>query len=129
MSNASESTIQVLTQEVRGRVGTNLALVHLLWAIITGSFLSSRGAIFGALSRCGFTVQQIRRSWQALHRGTWSIGRLVENWQEYVASPWEWQANRYIGYRPLSVGTTTFWPGTLRVRLAAWVGKFYQPPR
>jgi hypothetical protein len=105
MSTASERTIQVLEQVVKGvPVGTNLALMHLMWAMISGSFLSSRGAIFGALDQCGFRMEEIRRSWQAMRNGTWSMDRLVKNWNERVQNEGRWQANCYEGYRPMPVG-------------------------
>lgn len=64
MSTAFVKTIHVLEQVVKGLpVGTNLALLHLLWTIITGSFLSSRGAIFPALQSCGFSAAESYRPW------------------------------------------------------------------
>lgn len=122
MSTAIEKTLEALEQVVENvPVGTNLALVHLLWALITGAFLSSRGAIFSALSQCGFSAEEVRRSWQAMADGTWSIGLLVKNWRAYVASEGEWQPNRYEGYQPLAIDTTVFW----RPRLMSWAGKFF----
>ena len=50
MSIAIEQTIQVLQVVLQTvPVGTNLALLHLLWSILNGSFLPSRGAIFPGL--------------------------------------------------------------------------------
>lgn len=122
MSTASEKTIHVLEQVVKGLpVGTNLALVHMLWALSTGSFLSSRGAIFPALQRCGFNREESYRSWQAMAQGTWGIGQLVKNWRSYVMDQGRWQANSYEGYRALSVDVTAFW----RPRLQGWQGKFF----
>ncbi len=122
MSTASEKTIHVLGQVVKGLpVGTNLALVHLLWAIITGSFLSSRGALFPALQSCGFSREASNRSWQALARGSWGIGQLVANWRAYVMEQGRWHSHRYEGYRPVAVDITAFW----RPRLQGWPGKFF----
>ena len=122
MSTASEKTIQALEQVVKGLpMGTNLALLHLIWSMITGSFLSSRGAIFGALKQAGFSRQESQRSWQAMRSGSWSIGKLVENWRKYVLAENEWRPNHYEGYRPLSVDTTTFW----RPRLVNWIGQYF----
>ena len=74
MSIAIEQALQVLPAVVVGvPVGTNLALLHLMWGILNGSFLSSRGAIFPALQDRGFSPQEIRRSWQALRYGAWGI--------------------------------------------------------
>jgi hypothetical protein len=122
MSTASEKTIHVLEQVVKGLpVGTNLALVHMLWALMTGSFLSSRGAIFPALQRGGFNREESYRSWQAMAQGTWGIGQLVKNWRGYVTGQGRWQANSYEGYRPLAIDITAFW----RPRLQGWQGKFF----
>ena len=109
MSTASQKTIHVLEQVVKGLpMGTNLALVQFLWAIITGSFLNSRGAIFPALQSCGFDQAESYRAWQAMADGSWTIGHLVKNWRAYVFDQGQWQANRYEGYRPKSVYTTVF---------------------
>ena len=46
MSTASKVTIQALEYVVKTLpVGTNLALLYLLWALLSGAFLSSRGRI------------------------------------------------------------------------------------
>ena len=50
MLTAVEATIQAIVFVVQVTpVGTNLGLANLLWAMVSGSFLSSRGAIFPAL--------------------------------------------------------------------------------
>lgn len=122
MSNAAQKTINVLEQVVKDvPVGTNLGLLQFLWAIVTGAFLSSRGAIFTALQSCGFGQAESYRSWQAMADGTWGIDQLVKNWRTYVLEQGHWQANSYEGYRPKSVDTTTFW----RPRLQGWKGKFF----
>ncbi len=77
MTTASLITVQVLEQIVKFvPVGTNLALLQLMWAMISGSFLSSRGAIHSALAKSGFESGEIRRSWRALRRGQWNIHEL-----------------------------------------------------
>ena len=58
MSIAIAKTIHVLEEIVKVLpVGTNLALLHLMWAMLNGSFLRSRGAVHGALAESGFTPQ------------------------------------------------------------------------
>jgi hypothetical protein len=55
MTTASQKTLQVLEQIVKVvPIGTNLAFLQLMWAIITGAFLNSRGAIHSALVWSGF---------------------------------------------------------------------------
>ena len=62
MPTIIEQTLQALQAVVQSvPVGTNLALLHLIWSILNGSFLSSRGAIFPALQDSGFSPEEIRR--------------------------------------------------------------------
>lgn len=124
MSAASEKTMQALEQVVKALpVGTNLALLHLLWAMVSGAFLKSRGAVFPALQFAGFTVAQIRRAGQALRNGAWHIGDLVAAWRDYVRGEGQWQPNRYAGYRPVAVDLVAFW----RPRLKGRLGRFFHP--
>jgi len=59
MSAASESTIQALEFIVKPLpVGSNLALLHVPWALLSGAFLSSRGAVFPARLRLGLGAAQ-----------------------------------------------------------------------
>ena len=122
MSTALERTIQALEHVVKQvPIGTNLALLHLLWAMLNGSFLRSRGAVFPALQLAGFTTPQIRRSGQALRCGAWDIDELLQPWRDYVLRQGQWQPHRYEGYSPLAVDLTAFWRPRLRGRL----GKFF----
>lgn len=122
MSTASERIIPVLEQIVKPvPLGTNLALLHLLWTIISGAFLLSRGAVFSALHIAGFTPDQIRRCSQALRCGVWQIADLIKAWRQYVPHQGQWQPNPYEGYQPVAVDVTPFW----RPRLKGAVGKFF----
>jgi len=122
MSTASRRTIQVLEQIVKVLpVGTNLALLHLMWAMLNGSFLKSRGAIHTALAESGFSFGEIRRSWAALRYGVWSITELITRWRELVLSEGQWQVHEYDGYRPVPFDITVFW----RPKLKGWAGRFF----
>ena len=78
MPTALEQTLQALQIMVQSvPVGTNLALIHLMWTILNGSFLGSRGAIFPALQESAFSAEEIRRSWQAMRYGAWCIDEAV----------------------------------------------------
>ena len=122
MLTAVEATIQAIVFVVQvAPVGTNLGLANLLWAMVSGAFLSSRGAIFPALQLGGSSEKEIRRSWSAMRYGSWHIDDLVETWGVYVASENDWRENRYEGLRVLSVDLTGFW----RPRLQGWLGKHY----
>ena len=122
MTIAIESTIQaieVIVQEVP--VGTNLALTHMIWALMNGSFLSSRGAIFPALQASGFSAEESRQSWSGMRYGSWEAEDLLRPLQEYAQSKDGWSAHRYEGYEPVAVDWTTFW----RPKLVGWPGKYY----
>jgi hypothetical protein len=121
---AAEVTVQAMAVVVQVvPIGTNLGLMRILWVMVNGSFLRSRGAIFSALHLSGFDAQEIRRSWAALRYGVWEVNELLESWQIYVASQNQWRARRYERYRVLSVDVTGFW----RPKLQGWLGKHYHP--
>lgn len=122
MTTASHQILQVLEHIVKTvPLGTNLALLHLMWAILSGAFLHSRGALHSALLGAGFESDEVRRGWQALRYGVWSSEELLSRWQQWVRSETAWQANEYEGWRPLAIDITTFW----RPRLQGWLGRGY----
>ena len=122
MLSAAEVTIHAMAFIVQAvPIGTNIGLVRVLWVMVNGSFLQSRGAVFTALHLSGFGVEEIRRSWAAFRYGVWDVNQLLEYWQVYVAGQNQWRVRRYEGYRVLSVDMTGFW----RPRLAGWLGKHY----
>ena len=92
-----------------------------MWAMLNGSFLASRGAIFPALKLSGFSDQEARRSWAAFRYGQWSIARLLKAWRAHVSSEAQWQAHQYEGYRPVAADLTGFF----RPRLKGWLGQSY----
>ncbi len=47
-------------------LGTNLGLISLLWALLSGRLLHSRGALFPALADLGLTDEAVRRASAAL---------------------------------------------------------------
>jgi hypothetical protein len=96
-------------------VGTNLALLHFLWMLVTGSLLPSRGALFPALQSIGLADEAVRRAWAAFRYGAWDVETLLQAWQQYVEQDGQWQANRHDGYRPKAVDITAFWRPTLPV--------------
>lgn len=119
---AVEHTVQAISAVVQTvPVGTNIALMQLVWVMLNGSFLRSRGAVFAALDGQGFTRQEVRRSWAALRSGKWEVNELLDNWQLYVASENQWRVRRHERYQAVGVDITGFW----RPRLAGWVGKHY----
>lgn len=103
-------------------VGTNLGLFWLLWALVSGRFLLSRGAVFPALADRGLPAEAVRRSGAALAYGRWAIQTLVQAWQQVVAQEGCWHAHRYAGFRPLACDLVGFF----RPRLSGCLGKHYQ---
>jgi hypothetical protein len=122
MLTVAEITVQAIAFVVQTvPIGTNIGLIRILWVMVNGSFLQSRGAIFSALHLKGFDEQEIRRSWAAVRYGSWEVNELLENWQIHVESQNQWRARRYERYRVLSVDITGFW----RPHLQGWLGKHY----
>ena len=103
-------------------VGTNLALFWLLWALISGRFLLSRGAVFPALADGGLPADAVRRSGAALASGCWAIQTLVRAWHQVVEQEDRWQAHGYEGFRPVACDLVGFF----RPRLSGCLGKHYQ---
>src|SRR5687768_17964792 len=103
-------TIEVLCAVVAGTpVGTNLGLVHLLWMLVSGRLLETRGAVIPGLSALGLSEPAVRRAWAALGQGDWSSTGLLARWREHVEQAGAWQAHEYEGYRPVAVDVTGFW--------------------
>lgn len=122
MPTAVQETIQVIELIVQAvPLGSNVGLLHMLWAMLNGSFLSSRGGIFPALQASGFDEETSRRSWAAFRYGSWVIGELIGVWRRYVWGQGKWQAHRYEGYRVVAVDWTAFW----RPQLQGWRGRFF----
>jgi len=103
-------------------VGTNLGLFWLLWALLSGRFLLSRGAVFPALADGGLPADAVRRSGAALAYGRWAIQPLVSAWQQLVQQEGRWHAHRYEGFRPVACDLVGFF----RPRLSDCLGKHYQ---
>jgi hypothetical protein len=82
-------------------VGTNLALFHLLWTLLSGRLLASRGALFPALADFGLPAPAVRRAWAALAYGDWAIDALLARWRQWVAAEGAWQPRVHGGYRPV----------------------------
>ena len=126
MLTAVESTITAIVFVVQVLpVGSNVGLLRIMWAMVNGSFLASRGAVHSALAANAFAPEEIRRSWSALRYGAWAIEELIAAWQVYVAAGNAWRARRYAGYRVKSIDITAFWPGAHWARLAGQVSKHY----
>jgi len=90
-------------------IGTNLGLVMLLWMLVSGRLLGSRGAVIPGLSATGLPDAAVRRAWAALGQGRWTSAELLREWQGIVAGEGRWVAHEYEGYRPVAVDVTACW--------------------
>jgi hypothetical protein len=105
-------------------IGTNLGLVHLLWMLVSGRLLASRGAVFPGLSATGLWEPAVRRAWAALGQGRWSSAELLGAWGRHVEQAGAWRAHEHEGYRPVAVDVTGFW----RPRLHGLATSHYHGP-
>jgi hypothetical protein len=118
-------TIEVLCAVVATvPIGTNLGLVHLLWMLVSGRLLETRGAVIPGLSATGLAEPAVRRAWSALGHGNWSSGGLLARWRQHVEAGGQWRAHVYEGYRPVAVDVTGFW----RPRLQGCATSHYHGP-
>ena len=102
-------------------IGTNRAMLHFLWMLVTGSLLPHRGALFPALQSTGIGERAVRRAWQAFHSGMWQISELMVAWHSYMQEQQSWQPRRYENYAALAIDTTPFW----RPKLQGLRSKYY----
>jgi len=122
MQIVTETIIQALTEIVKNvPLGTNIALIKLLWMVLQGNLLSSRGSIFGGLKLSGYGAEESRRSWVSLRYGKWASQDLLTNWVDYVKKEGKWQEKEHGGYRAVAVDLVAFW----RPRLKGWLGKHF----
>jgi hypothetical protein len=82
--------------------------------LVSGSLLSTRGALFPALQLIGLKPAAMRRAWAAFRSGAWTIAILLSAWQQYVVQQQQWQVHRYEGYRVKAVDITAYWRPTLK---------------
>lgn len=95
-------------------VGTNLALLHVLWAVCSGQLLAQRGALIPALSASGFSPSTVLRAWRALAHGHWQCATLVGALVEQVKREGMWHAHVHGGYQPVACDLTAFYRPTLQ---------------
>ncbi len=89
-------------------LGTNLALFHLLWMLVSGRLLASRGAVIPGLADLGLPDDAVRRAWAALAYGRWGIAHLLTRWQALVLAEGYWQPHVYGGFRPVACDLVGF---------------------
>ena len=102
-------------------IGTNLGMAHLLWTLISGHLLSSRGAVFAALSDAGVADTEARRSEAALREGKGTIKALLRRFRLLVQREKQAKEVTVGGWHPLLID----WVGFFRPRLADCRSKHY----
>src|SRR5258708_19033485 len=90
-------------------VGTNLGLLHLLWMLVSGRLLATRGAVIPGLDACDLSRRAVRRAWAALGQGAWTSERLLAQWAQLVSGEGHWQGQTHHGHHPGPGGGTPFW--------------------
>ena len=95
-------------------LGTNLGLVCVLWLLVSGRLLATRGAVTPGLSALGLPAPAVRRAWAALGQGRWTSAALLEQWGHVVEQERRGRAHEHEGYRPVAVDLTGFWRPRLR---------------
>jgi hypothetical protein len=95
-------------------LGTNLGLFHILWTLLSGRLLQTRGALIPALAASGLAPAAVRRAWAAFAHGAWEIGQLVAAWQSVVQHEGRWHAQQIGGYRVVAVDTVGFFRPRLK---------------
>jgi hypothetical protein len=122
MSSIIYRITSVLSCVVAGvPLGTNLGLFPLLWMLLSGRLLQSRGAVIPGLADFGLPETAVRRAWAALTYGRWRTSQLLAAWQHLVHDEGHWQAHRHGGYRPVACDLVGFW----RPRLHGCTTKHY----
>ena len=95
-------------------VGTNLALLHFFWMLVSGALLPQRGALFPALQATGLSADATRRAWAAFRQGMWQTAVILRLWQAQIEGLPDWQVHCHEGYRTIAVDVTAFWRPALR---------------
>jgi hypothetical protein len=89
-------------------VGTKLGLFHLLWMLLSGRLLLSRGAVSPGRAALGLAEKAVRRAWAARAYGKWHAAQLLEAWGHLVQQEQAFHAHQYGGYRPVACDLVGF---------------------
>src|SRR5438105_3389071 len=101
--------------------GSNLALFHVLLAILSGRLLESRGAVVSALADLQLCNEAVRRAMACLWHGSFETDQLVSDLYGAEIKQHRWHPNEYEGWHPLAFDLTGFF----RSRLTGCVGKHH----
>lgn len=103
-------------------LGTNLGVFSLLFALLSGRLLESRGALFPALADMGLCPAAVRRAEASLCYGRFQVSDLLASWQQQIKQEGRFMPHRYAGFCPVACDLVGFF----RPQLAGCVGKHYQ---
>jgi len=112
MSNHTIAVLSILLENLP--IGTNLALLHFMWMLVSGALLPNRGAMFPALKSTGLSDAATRRDWVAFRKGVWQMPVILALWREHIKALPGWQERRYEGYLPVTVDITAYWRPALK---------------
>jgi hypothetical protein len=102
-------------------LGTNLGLLGVFWALLTGRFLPSRGALFPALADLGLADDAVRRASAALTSGRFQMADLIQDWNQCVQDEGHFRPHCHGGIRPVPVDMVGFF----RPKLVGCATKHY----
>jgi len=102
-------------------IGTNQGVLHLLWTIITGKLLTSRGAVFPALQDVGLNARQCRRAEATLREGKVNQSRLLDRLAQLIRKENQATLVSIEGWKPLLID----WVGFYRPQLKGCLTKHF----
>ena len=103
-------------------IGTNLGIVYLLWTIITGKLLNTRGSLFPALLDAGFTDRQARQSEASLREGKFEIDKIIQEHNKIIKLHNKAEKIIINDYTPILLD----WVGFYRPHLKGCTTKHFQ---
>jgi hypothetical protein len=122
MSNLHYEIVSLLCRILSSvPVGTKRGLFTVLWALLSGRFLASRGAVIPAIAALGLAPAEVRRAEAALAYGRFRTSDLVAAWHQMAREAGHWQPHRHEGIRPVPCDLTAFY----RSHLANCTTKHY----
>src|SRR5258708_1434234 len=89
-------------------VGTNLGLLWLYWALLSGRFVPSRGALLPALTDLGLPDAAVRRASAALTYGRVDLAQMITDWNQAVQEEGLFRPHCHGGIRPVPVDLVGF---------------------
>ena len=110
MSNVAYEIVALLCRILSAvPLGTNRGLFTLMWALLSGRFLPSRGAVFPALAALELPASEVRRAEAALAYGRFQTQELVRDWHQSVGEAGRFRPPCYEGIRPVACDLSGFY--------------------